>query len=391
MAGSATGILVALKLRRGEDFVARLLRAWDEGHAVLPLNPDLPDSAAKSLLDALRPARLLTDSGEIEWSGVPVSEETALVVPTSGTTGNPKGAELSHASLDWAARTSLERLGDAASGRWLCCLPLHHIAGLMTVLRGRLKGELPIIHDRFDPDAIAGQTDASVLSLVPAALQKLMDAGVDLSRFSAILLGGGPLPPDLLRKAADKNLKIVTTYGMTETCGGCVYDGLPLRGVGLKLAGEQILLKGPMLFSRYRLEPGITESVLKDGWFHTADRGSLSDEGLLSVLGRLDDVIITGGENVSPEEVEKILSEHPSVQEAAVVGIPSQRWGQEIAAAVVLRTGEDLDLEDLKTFFSSRGPEWMTPKKIRQVASLPKSPTGKVVRRDLLRLFQGGG
>lgn len=378
--------LVALSFSKGDELVGRLLEAWAQNLAVLPLDARLPRAALEQTLGSLRPSRLLSDSGEWKLDGLPVGGRTALVMVTSGTSGYPKGVELSHEALDWAAQGSVAALGDAGEGRWLCCLPLHHIAGLMVVLRARVKGALPLIHDRFDEQAIAREKGAALISLVPSTLHKLLEAGADLSRFSAILLGGGPVPQELLTRAAENKAKILTTYGMTETCGGCVLDGLPLEGVRVKVQKEQILLAGPMLFSRYRLQPALTRRALREGWFHTSDRGRISSEGRLRVLGRLDDVINTGGEKVSAGEVERVLREHPHVEDAVVVGIPSERWGQEVAAAIVVRPEVTLRLEDIKAFVRERRTSVMAPKKILCVPSIPRSAAGKVAAPDLRRL-----
>lgn len=381
--------LVALSFTKGEELVRHVLEAWEEGLAVLPLDPLLPGAAVEKLLDVFRPSRLLSDSSPRTLRGEPVEAGTALVIATSGTSGRPKGVELSHRALDWSARASLDRLGDASGGRWLCCLPLHHIAGLMVVLRARLSGVPPVIHDRFDEAAVEAEADVSLVSLVPSTLVRLLEAGMDLSRFGAILLGGGPAPAGLVESARRAGANIKTTYGMTETCGGCVIDGVPLDGAEVRVAGEQVQLRGPMLFSRYRLREDLTEAALRDGWFHTADRGRFSADGRLEILGRLDDVIVTGGENVSAAEVEGVLLEHPCVIDAAVVGLPSRRWGQVVAAVVVLEPQKRIEDLGLAEFVAARGARYMAPKKLIQVSSVPRGRTGKVLRDEVARLLAG--
>ncbi|HMC68850.1 MAG TPA: AMP-binding protein, partial [Mycobacteriales bacterium] len=288
----------------GDEFITALDEAWRSGAAVLPLDPAAPAAARDRVLAAMRP-----DDG--------VDEGVGLVIATSGSTGEPKGAELSHEALAASARATMARIDVADGDRWLACLPWHHIGGLQVLLRARMF-DLPIVvHDRFDVERVRGESDVSLVSLVPTQLLRLLDAGVDLTRFRAILLGGAMASTSLLARAAAAGARVVTTYGMSETCGGCVYDGRPLDGVDVAIDSDgRIRLRGPVLMRGYRLAPELTGQVLRDGWLTTSDVGSVDADGRLTVHGRADDVVVTGGENVLATEVADVLAGHPAVAEA---------------------------------------------------------------------------
>ncbi|MGH2768842.1 MAG: class I adenylate-forming enzyme family protein [Actinomycetota bacterium] len=332
---------MALRLPPGPGFLDALRKAWDRGEAVLPLDPRLPALEIDRLLGEMRPARLLAPREERELSDpLPVEPGVALVVPTSGSTGLPKGVELTRDSLSASAEASGQRLEVFPEDRWLACLPLHHIAGLMVLVRSVLLGRPPVFHARFDPEAIAVEREVTMISLVPTMLRRLLDSGVELSRFRCVLLGGGPAPPTLLERAAQAGGRVITSYGATETCGGVVYDARPLQGVQLRISPEgEILVRGPMVMRGYRGRPDLTAAALREGWFATGDAGEVGPDSSLTVLGRRDHMIVTGGEKVSPEEVEAVLLEHPGVADAAVFGLPDEEWGERVAAAVVPAPG----------------------------------------------------
>ena len=358
--------LVALALPPGGELAAAIEAAWAAGDAVLPIDPSLPADARRRLEAELRP-------------DLPVDDEVALVVATSGSTGVPKGVELSTAALEASARATIDRLGLTADDVFLSCLPWHHIAGLQVWLRARMLGAELRVQPRFVPDTLP---DATVTSLVPTQLRRLLDAGADLTRFRAILLGGAAPPPDL----ADLP-NVVTTYGMTETCGGCVYDGKPLDGVDVRVDGEErIWLRGPMVTSGYRLRPDLTAEALIDGWLRTSDRGRLRADGTLEVLGRLDDVVVTGGENVDPAAVEAALAAHPAVDDVVVVGVPDEEWGQAVAAVVVLAAGTELSVADARAWCADRLPAAALPRLVVTVAALPMLASGKPDREAVRRI-----
>lgn len=376
--------LVALRLGFAGDFLAALHRVWDAGDAVLPVPLALPGAEVDRLLAELRPSSVVSGSGERALQGaVPVEEGTALVVPTSGTTGVPKGVMLTHAQLRASAVATAARLGTGAGDRWLCCVPPSHIAGLMVLVRSALAGTEPILHPRFDVGAVAAVAsagEATLVSLVPTMLRRLLAARVDVARFRWILLGGGPIPPSLVAEAAAAGAKVVTTYGMTETCGGVVYDGFGLPGVRVAVEGGEVALAGPMVMSGYRLRPEDTAAALVGGWFRTADAGELDASGRLTVLGRRDDLIVTGGEKVAPVEVATVLGEHPAVAEAAVVGRPDPEWGQTVVAIVApADQAAPPSLAELRAFVAERLAPFKAPRHLVLVPELPRGPTGKPV------------
>ncbi len=375
--------LVALQLPFTSAFTEALDEVWATGDAALPLTPGLPQPEVDRLLGDLKPARLVTPAGEwVLGEAEPVEPGTALVVPTSGTTGSAKGVVLGHGALAASAAATAARLGLESGGdRWLCCVPPSHIAGLMVIIRSRLAGTVPVMQPRFDPEAIDADREATLISVVPTMLRRLLAAGTDLGRFRWILLGGGSIPPELVAAAGAAGARIVTTYGMTETCGGCVYDGVPLAGVRVDLgSGSEILLSGPMVMQGYRLRPADSETALAGGWFHTADAGDFDAAGRLQVLGRRDDLIVTGGEKVSPVELEAILAEHPKVADAAVVARPDPEWGQVVAAVVVPAPGTAAPtLAELRAFVAGRLAAYKAPKHLVLVDDLPRGPTGKPI------------
>jgi O-succinylbenzoic acid--CoA ligase len=379
--------LVALRYPN-RRLAARLAEVWKAGDAVLPLNPALPDPEVRKMLGDLRPDHIEEETGVTELpDGIGVPEGTALVMPTSGATGRPKGVVLTHPALEWSARAYAERLGTGPGERWLSCLPLSHIGGLGIVVRSRLAGTEPVIHDRFDPDAIAAERQTTLISLVPTTLVRLLDAGVDLSRYSAVLIGGAGMPETVARRARESGIRLVHTYGLTETCGGCSFDGFPLDGAEFRVEDEVIRIRGPMLLSGYRLRPDLTTEVLVGGWLHTADRGRIGPDGRLEVLGRADDIIVTGGEKVSATEVESVLQTHPEVSDAAVAGIADYRWGQAVAALIVPAGTSIPTLRELKRFLAPHLAEYKAPKRILIVDRIPRTASGKVRRqavRDVL-------
>lgn len=386
--------LIALRYPN-RRLAARLPQVWEQGHAVLPLNPVLPDAEVRTLLNELRPHRIEDETGVTELpGGVPVADGVAVVMTTSGALGKPKGVELTHNSLKASAIAYQKRLGARAGERWLCCLPLSHVGGLGILTRSRHAGSAPVIHDRFDVRAVAQEAEATLISLVPTALTRLLDAGVDLTRYSAVLVGGAGLRPDQAARAREAGVSLVQTYGMTETCGACNFDGWALDGVELKLVDEQILVRSPALMSGYRLRPDLTADAVQEGWFHTADRGTIGDDGRLEVLGRTDDLIVTGGEKVSAQEVEHLLLSHPGVADAAVAGIHDYRWGQAVAALVVPAGPDVPTLRELKRFLGGLAAPFKAPKRILVVDEIPRTITGKVrlqAVRDLLEASETTG
>ncbi|NLD75993.1 MAG: AMP-binding protein, partial [Acidimicrobiales bacterium] len=324
--------LVALDLAGGPEFVAALQRTWDRGDAAFVVDRRLPESAKRDLLRTVRPHAIVADDGSSSRRSNPIAPSLepgdALVVATSGSTGSPKLVVHTFAGLEVQARAVHSRL-EVAPGRdrWLACLPLSHLGGLGVVIRSLLTGTPVDVIDGFDGDFVDQAPErlgSTLISLVPTALDR-----VDTSRYRWVVLGGAADP-------GDRASNVVRTYGLTETGGGVVFGGVPLDGVEVAVdADGAIRLRGPMLARGRRLEDGTVEPLTdEDGWLHTGDQGRW-DEGRLVVHGRHDDLIVSGGENVWPTPVERALSTHPSVAEAAVVGVADPQWGQRVVAVVV--------------------------------------------------------
>ncbi|MEQ4722632.1 AMP-binding protein [Nonomuraea sp. B19D2] len=350
------------------------------GPAVLPLTPGQSESAVA----ALRPTHV---NGVPQSDGTGVPADVAVVIATSGSTGAPKGVLLSATALRASAAASLRRLEAAKGERWLCCLPVAHVSGLQVLVRALLSDSEPIVHAGFDPHEVL-RSGADHVSLVPTQLHRLVELGADLSVFRTILLGGAAPRPGLLEQARDLGARVVTTYGMSETCGGCVYDGQPLYNVDLKIGEDGLIrIAGPVLFSGYRFgEPDDDTGPFDGGWFRTSDLGELTG-GRLRVLGRADDVINTGGEKVVAAAVVAVLATHHEVADVAVVGTPDPEWG-ELVTAVVVPANPDTPpaLSQLRAYCRDRLPPHAAPRDLRLVPQLPLLPNGKT---DLVRLRAG--
>ncbi|MBE1536446.1 AMP-binding protein [Actinomadura algeriensis] len=385
--------LHAVVLPPGPRLFAALTAALDgTGPAICPLSPDLPAPALAAMLDALAPHAVETTAGVAPRTppGEPVADGTAVLIATSGSTGTPKFTELSAAALRHSAAGTLARIGAAPDDRWLCCLPTSHIAGVQVLVRALVAGTEPVIMPRFDPlELAAAAPPGAHVALVPTQLRRLVDAGTDLSKIGAVVLGGAAAPPGLLAEARDRGARVHTTYGMSETCGGCVYDGAPLDGVRVSLAADgRIRIAGPSLFTGYRLRPDLTARARDGEWFVTGDLGAVEDDGRLRVRGRVDDVINTGGEKVVAGEVAAVLARHPKVRDVAVVGRPDPEWGERVAAVVVPAAGAPLTLAELRAFVRETMPAHAAPRELERVERIPLLPSGKP---DRARLRAPGG
>ncbi|MFE0148527.1 AMP-binding protein [Nonomuraea sp. NPDC059007] len=368
--------LHALALPPGPRLFAAIRDALTgDGPAVLPL----PPADAGATLTALRPTHL---DGVRQAGGEGVPEDVAVVIATSGSTGVPKGVMLTGRALRSSAEASLRHLKAAKGERWLCCLPPSHVSGLQVLVRSVVTGSEPVIHDGFSPEAVLG-SGAQHVSLVPTQLHRLVERGADLSVFRSILLGGAAPRPGLLQEARALGARIVTTYGMSETSGGCVYDGRPLYNVDLKIGGDgRVRIAGPVLFSGYRFGA----APFEDGWFVTSDLGELNG-GRLRVLGRADDVINTGGEKVVAGVVAAVLGEHPEIADVAVVGGPDPEWGERVVAVVVpADPARPPTLDQLRAYAKDRLPAYAAPRELRLLPRLPLLPNGKT---DLALLRTG--
>jgi O-succinylbenzoic acid--CoA ligase len=380
------------------------------GPALLPVPDGTPDARADALLAAMRPSSLRTPDGVTDLAGgAPVGPDAALLITTSGSTGRPKGVELSASALLASARASVTRIGAAPGDSWLCVLPAGHISGIQVMMRAVVTGT-EAVHAPFDVDAVLelARELRPHVSLVPTQLRRLLAAGADLKVFGTILLGGAAAEPSLLEEARAAGGRVVTTYGMSETCGGCVYDGVPLDGTVVRIAASgsrtpenpegpgtpgRILLGGPGLLTDYRLPPGVSSEGARAGsedeaglaedsggnrWLHTNDLGRLDSEGRLHVLGRMDEVVNTGGHKVVPGQVNAILAAHPEVAESVVVGRPDPEWGERVSAVVVpTDPGAPPTLAELRAWVRERLPAYAAPRELDLRPALPMLASGK--------------
>jgi O-succinylbenzoic acid--CoA ligase len=312
---------------------------------------------------------LLTD-----WQAA--TDPEPLVIETSGSTGAPKRVVLSRDAMRASVAATHARLG--GPGQWVLNLPPTYVAGVQVLFRSVVAGTVPVVATDLT-GALGEMTgERRYVSLVPTQLQRVVAAQelAPLARFDAVLVGGGPLDPAVRAAAEEAGVRVVQTYGMSETCGGCVYDGVPLDGVAVKVDVDgQVLVGGPVLFDGYEGDPERTAEVLRDGWLRTSDLGRLDDDGRLQVLGRVDDVVISGGVKVPGAAVARMLERHPAVTAAEVVGVPDDEWGERVVAVVTADGSPDLaELRDLVT-----RREW-APREVVVVPAFPMLPNGKVDR-----------
>jgi len=365
--------LVALDLPPGTRFLSELRRVFDDGDAAWPVDHRLPAPARRRPFDALRPSVVVTADERVSIAdGIPTETGDALVVATSGTTGEPKGAVLTLDAVIASARATSARLGvDAARDRWLSCLPVAHVGGLSVLTRAIVTGTPVEVHPGFDPAAVAdaARRGATLVSLVPTALGRLEEPGA----FRTVLLGG-QAPPGGLGE------NVVVTYGMTETGSGVVYDGAALDGVDVALDEEgAIAVRGPMLLRAYRDGRDPKDA---DGFLVTGDVGSFDDAGRLVIHGRADERIVTGGEKVWPDAVEAVLARHASIREVAVTGAADAEWGQRVVAFVV-PAADAPTLAELRALVRDELGPVAAPRELVIVEALPRTAGGKLRRRAL--------
>ncbi len=366
--------LVAIDLPGGPAFVTALRAAWDRGDAVLPVDQRLSHAAKSAVLERLGPTLVEGPDERVRRpGGQPVDPGDALVVATSGSTGVAKGVVLTHAAVAASARATSDRLGvDPKLHRWLACLPLNHVGGLSVVTRSLLTDTPVTVLPVFDADEVRSHSGPDVMvALVSTALQRT-GAGI----FHTVLLGGSAPPPDLTSN-------VVTTYGLTESGSGVIYDGVPLDGVEVAIDPDtgEIKLKGPMLLRCYR---DGTNPFDDRAWLRTGDSGRLDATGKVVVEGRTADLIITGGENVWPSVVEAALASHPGVAEVFVAGRSDPEWGQKVVAWVVpVDRADPPSMTALRETVSERIAPYAAPREVVIVAALPRTSIGKVDRDRL--------
>lgn len=333
------------------------------------------------------------------------------ILYTSGTTGRPKGCMLTYGNYWWSAVGSALHLGLRPDDRWLACMPLFHVGGLAILIRAAVYGIPVVVHEHFDPEAVNRAIDEegiTLVSVVATMLARMLDARGSRPyppSLRAVLVGGGPVPAALLDRCARIRLPALPTYGLTEassqvttlppaeagTRRGC--SGKPLPVVQVRIEADdrpappgtpgEILVRGPTVTPGYFQDPEATRRALAGGWLRTGDVGYLDPDGYLYVLDRRDDLIVSGGENVYPAEVEAVLTAHPAVEEAAVTGRFDAEWGQVPIAAVRLRAGHHTTEAELLEFCRARLARFKVPRQIRFVDALPRNAAGKLLRRSL--------
>jgi O-succinylbenzoic acid--CoA ligase len=396
--GVGSGDRVALVLEPSAEYVVLLHALVKLGAVAAPLDPRLTGSELEQLVGGLEPRLVLRDAREAleapEAPGVDVEESVETdsvhcVLHTSGSSGRAKPVELTYGNQLWNAIGSGVRIGVAPTDLWLCCLPLHHVGGLAIVMRSALY-RTGVLVERFDPERVGkrlASDPVTIISLVPTMLRRLLDAGADLSTLRCLLLGGAPASQALIDRALEAGAPVTPTYGLTEAASqvatmspgeaprkpGSV--GPPILTTEVRIDDDGVIcVRGPCV------APGVAD---EHGWLRTNDVGRLDEDGYLYVHGRADEVIVSGGENVSPEEVEGVLIEHPAVADAAVGASADPEWQQAVVASVVIADGSAVTEDELRDFCRERLAGFKVPKTITLVSELPRNAQGKLLRREL--------
>lgn len=394
--GVRRGAIAALTMNPGREQVVLVHALMKLGAVVLPLSPRLAGAEREVVLAAERPAVDLSDAGQLTQTeadlpllGEHDMDDLHCRILTSGSTGAPHTVGLTYGNHLWSAVGSAFNIGVQPDDRWLCCLPLSHVSGLSIVMRSVIYGTTAVLHDGFETDPVAAalaDEQITLVSLVATMLVRLLEADADLAGPRAILVGGGPVPSDALEEALGRGATVVQTYGLTEACSQVTTlapaesrrklgsAGRPLLTTHLRIEDGEILVQGPTV------APGFADP---DGWLHTGDLGRIDDQGFLYVEDRIDDMILTGGENVAPAEVEQVLLRHPEVLDAAVVGREDPEWQQAVTAVVVLENGSTASADDLRRHCSGSLAAFKVPKRVELAAALPRTPSGKLLRRAL--------
>ena len=397
--GVAAGSWVGIEAVGGVPFALAFHGILLAGCVAVPIDPRW-SAAERALVEERLAAVLpLDDPADGEALARPVTyrlDDPAVVIHTSGTTGTPRPVVLTYRNLLFNALGSAVALGLDRNERWLCVLPLSHVGGLTILTRSAVYATTAIVHPRFDVDLAYNALErqgATLVSLVAVTLQRLLDAGWERPRsLRAALTGGGPVPAPLLERARGAGVPVSLTYGLTQAASQVATEPIGRLGEGLQpLFCTQVAISpaGEILVRGQTVAPG---EVGADGWLHTGDKGALGPDGSLIVEGRLAETIISGGENVSPAEVEEVLIAHPSVREAGVFGRPDSRWGEAVWAVVVPAEGATVEPEELRAHCRRRLAPFKVPKGIEVVSTpLPRTASGKLLRRRLAELVGDGG
>lgn len=397
----------------------------DSGMSLVYGSPRVGDVVAEAAENAGIPSILVGDLGPTDGAllGSPLespvaraADDTAVLLYTSGTTGNPKGAELTHANMSTNAATTVDTLVQTSPDDVILgCLPLFHVFGLTCGLNAAVKsGALLTLIPRFDAEEalrVLERDEVTVLEGVPTMYSALLNSpgadSADLSRLRCCIVGGAPMPVEVLRSFEDQfGCEVYEGYGLSETAPIACFNqpgtprrpgtiGIPVRGCELRLVGDdgrqvqdhdvpgEIEIRGENVMKGYWGRPEATEKAIVDGWFRTGDIATRDADGYYSIVDRKKDVIIRGGYNVYPREVEEVLYEHPAVAEAAVIGLKDEHLGEQVAAAVALKRGAQAESAELIEFVRERLADYKYPRRIWFVSSLPKGPTGKILRRSV--------
>ncbi len=361
---------VAIALAPGEDFVIALHACLLAGAAAVPIDLRLSEAEQEQ-------RRAAADVSRDE----PAADVPVAVMHTSGTTAAPKPVVLSRANFEASAAGSAAALGLDPAERWLCPMPLTHVGGLSIPVRSAIYATTAVLHGGFDTEVVLSDLmdparRITLVSLVPTMLARLLDSGLERPpTLRWALLGGGPIPPALLARAEAAGVPVAPTYGMTEACSQIATFGWPLAGVDVRIAEDgEVLARGPIVSAG---------ALSGDGWLHTGDLGRFDDRARLVIVGRKADTIVSGGENVAPAEVEAVLLEHPAVADAAVHPRPNPEWGEAVVATVVVRDGATVAPEELRAHCAARLAGFKVPKAIAFAERLPRTPSGKLLRRQL--------
>ena len=372
--------LVGIDMALSADFVTALQDIWHAGDCAFPIDQRLPHAQKTLLVEDFGVQELVTVNGRsvIAQHESRVTENDAVIFTTSGSSGTPKGVVHTHDSLRANANIGAHYFGDTSTMHWLACLPPSHVGGFGVISRALHWGCKLTTISQFDAEQVEhlARNGVTHTSLVATALGRINPA-----RFKGILLGGAKPPPTLPPN-------VTTTYGLTETMGGVVYNRNALTGIEISISADQeILLRGPVLLNRY-YQPHLSHPIDSEGWLHTGDLGTMSPDNQLSVVGRRSELIISGGENIWPDVVEAALANHPDVSDVCVVGVDDQEWGQRVVAFIVpAASSATHSLTEWREFVAESLPRFMTPRQVVIINNIPRSALGKPQRQALREIL----